>query len=266
MAARCALALAVVAWAGSAGAHTPPLLRCAPMDPRCADGGGLVVAGDPPPPPPPVEPAPPPPLELEPWTSGESTMPWAPAVAVGPSLVISRDFAAPGFAIGVGVRHFVQFDPNPWSRSTALAFATLGLAALPRGALLGNEMGLDLTSRVSWVSSDEIVIESALRPAFRVQVAGARIALPSVLGTLLPAVGFVGLSTDDTQPHAALAPRYGGLLLRWAFGVRWMALDTPVLLFAELEPSVSLIVPTERAAPNAFVGINLNVGVTPMQR
>jgi len=255
------LALVVLAaWAPPADAHQPP--RCRGVgDPDC--GLGLVVAVDPvPSPTPPPEPAP---AELESWTSGDATLPWAPAVTTGPTLVISRDFAAPGFLIGVGVRHFVRFDPNPWSRSPGLAFGTLGLAALPRGALVGNEVGLDLTSRLSWVSSDELVIETALRPALRVQAAGARISLPSVLGTILPAVGFVTLSSEDTDPHFAIAPRYEGLLLRWSFGVRYVARDSPVLLFAELEPSFALIVPTDGTRPSAMLGVGLQVGFTPMQ-
>ncbi len=192
-------------------------------------------------------------------------MPWTAEVATGPTLVVSRDFAAPGFIIGGGVRHYVRFDPNPWSRSTAVAFGTLGLAALPRGALVGNEMGLDLTGRLSWVSPDELVIETALRPALRVQAAGARISLPSVLGTILPAVGFATLSTEDTEPPAALAPRYEGLLLRWSFGIRYVARDSPVLLFVELEPSVALVVPTDGAAPTVMGGVGLQIGFSPMQ-
>ena len=192
-------------------------------------------------------------------------MTWTPAVAVGPSVLLTRDFAAMGFSIGVGFRHFVLFDPNPSTRGAPLAFATLGLGALPRGALIGNEMGLDGTSRVAWLSGDELFIETALKPAFRVQVADARISVPSVLGTLLPAFGFVTLSADDTAPHASLVPRYEGLLFRWAFGVRYVARTDPVLLFVELEPTLSLVVPVDGAAPSAMAGIGLMVGFTPMQ-
>lgn len=193
-------------------------------------------------------------------------MPWTAQPITGATVVATRDFVAPGFAVSGGFRHFVRFDPNPWSRSAGVALATLGLAALPRGALVGNEMGLDLSSRMSWVSSEAIVIETALRPVFRVQTASARISLPSVLGTFLPAIGFVAFGVEDADPHAALQPRYEGLLLRWGFGVRFVAMGSPFQLFAELEPNVALIIPTRAEAPHAMVGVNLQIGFTPMQR
>lgn len=193
-------------------------------------------------------------------------MPWTAQPITGATFLVSRDFTAPGFAVSGGVRHFGRFDPNPSSRSAVVALATLGIAALPRGALLGNELGVDLTSRIAWVTADAIVIETALRPIARVQAQGARIGLPSVVGALLPAIGFVSLSTEETDPHASLEPRYQGLLLRWGFGVRAVAMDSPVLLFAELEPSVSLIVPTRGEAPHAMFGVALQVGFSPAQR
>lgn len=175
-------------------------------------------------------------------------------------MIVTRDFAAAGFDVSVGVHHFIDYDPNPISSSTAAAVASLGVLALPKGALLGNEHGLELCSRPYFLPHDRALIETALRPVSRVLMAGSRLSLPSVIGVLLPAVGFSSLSKDKTSPSAAKAPEQSAFLSRWSFNARLILLETPVLLFLEVDPSVELLAPLAGGPPRGAFSANLNFG------
>lgn len=220
----------------------------------------LEIAVPPPPGPPPVQPRP-----LIPWTLAEGDrLRWIPTASAGPSVFVGRDFTGFGFNIGVGVHHLDDFDPNAPEVSGAARVATLGLLGLPRGLLWGNERGIELTSRLVWIGHDEMLGETAVRPVSRVLRADGRSSTPSVIGLLAPAVGFTTLVSKDDQPHAGLTGRYGGLLLRWSFGLRRALVEAPMWVFAELEPTAQIIVPADGSRAHASFGLNLNAGFLPL--
>jgi hypothetical protein len=187
-------------------------------------------------------------------------MVWAPAVAFGPSLLVTRDFVAAGFDVGVGIHHYRDYNRRPLTDSTAAAVASLGLLALPRGALLGNEHGIDLISRPYFLSGHRSLIETSLRPVSRVLIADSRVSLPSVLGALIPAIGVLGFASEDKSPSATFHGAYQAFLTRWSFDARVIFVPKPVLLFVEIEPSVEILMPFNGAATHAVFGANLNVG------
>lgn len=235
---------------------TPPLRR-----------GPLLLAGDTPPPPPPPPPPPSPPIQPKiPWTSGNGSMVWSPAVAFGPSFIVTPDFVAAGFDISVGVHHFIEYDPNPITYSTAARVASLGILALPKGALLGNEHGLEMVSRLYFLPHDRTLIETALRPVSRVLMAGSRLSLPSVIGALLPAVGVASLSKDKPSPSAGTSREQSAFLSRWSLNARLILLEKPVLLFLELDPFAELLAPFAGGPPHVAYGANLNFGFNIMER
>jgi hypothetical protein len=194
------------------------------------------------------DPPAPPPHSLLPWTLATGDLlTWAPAASAGPAAFVGRDFRGVGFSLAVGAHHFEAFDPNPPEVSGAARVASLGLLSLSRGALWGNERGVELIRLVS-----------------RVLRADQRTSLPSVLGTIVPAVGFTVLSSKDTQPHAGLRGPEEGLLLRWSFGLRRALVESPVWTFVELEPTVQLLVPADGSRAHGSLGLNLNVGMLPL--
>jgi hypothetical protein len=211
------------------------------------------------------DPPAPPPHSLLPWTLATGDLlTWAPAASAGPAAFVGRDFRGVGFSLAVGAHHFEAFDPNPPEVSGAARGASLGLLSLSRGALWGNERGVELTSRLVWIGHDEQFGETAIRLVSRVLRADQRTSLPSVLGTIVPAVGFTVLSSKDTQPHAGLRGPEEGLLLRWSFGLRRALVESPVWTFVELEPTVQLLVPADGSRAHGSLGLNLNVGMLPL--
>jgi hypothetical protein len=193
-------------------------------------------------------------------------MVWSPAVVVGPSFIVTPDFVAAGFDISVGVHHFIDYDPNPISTSSAAGIASLGILALPKSALLGNEHGVELVSRLYFLPHDRALIETALRPVSRVLVAGSRLSLPSVIGALLPAVGVSSLSKDTTSTNAGAAREQSAFLSRWAFDARLILLEKPVLLFLEIDPSAELLAPFAGGPIHGAYGASLNFGFNVMEK
>jgi hypothetical protein len=163
----------------------------------------------------------------------------------------------------VGVHHQSAYDPNPAAAGAAV-LASLGLLGLPRGLLLGNERGVELTSRVVWIGSGELLAETAIRPVSRVLRSDRRLSTPSVLGALAPAVGFTTLESKDAQPHAGLVKDYGAILFRWSFGLRHALVEAPVWVFVELEPTAQILVPADGSRSRGSLGLNLNAGFLPL--
>lgn len=241
--------------------NPPSDCRSAPQACGRATGTGtLRVATTEPPPPPP--PPPPPVLPEIPWNSGRRTMIWAPSATLGPSFVATRNFTLPGFDISVGVRHFGDYDPNPTTRDIGFGIATLGFLALPKSALLGNEHGVDLVSRLYWISDQEALLETALRPVLRVMTEHSRFSWPSALGTLLPAVGVSTLSAEKTDPHARLKPVYEAFLLRWSFDPRFVLVESPIFLFLQVAPTAEVLFPFDGSPAHATFGASLDLGFT----
>lgn len=195
-------------------------------------------------------------------------MSWTPAIAVGPSLLVTRDFVAGGFDISAGAHNFQDYDPNRLTDSTAAAVASLGLLALPKGALLGNELGVDFISRIYFLSGDRSVMETVLRPVSRVLRADSRVSFPSVLGTIVPAVGIATLFEKEgvTPQITSFHGDYLAFLTRWSFDARLIVLPKPVLLFVAAEPFVELFVPYSGAAPHCAFGANVNFGLSIVEK
>jgi hypothetical protein len=189
-------------------------------------------------------------------------MKWAPSFVLGPSLLVTRDFSAAGFDFSGGPRHFTDYDPNSIVDSTAASIFSLGVLALPKGAVLGNEHGLDLSVRLYFPRGGRDASSITLKPVARVLQANHALSLPSVLGTVLPAVGLAKFGEPDTTRPSAYSSRWF-FLARWSFAPRLVLVEDPVLLSLELEPAAEIYVPLAGGpALAAFSGcVNLGFGV-----
>lgn len=175
-------------------------------------------------------------------------------------MLATPGFTGGGFDLGVGARHFTEYDPNSIGESTAAKILSVGILAIPKGALLGNEHGIEFNSRVHFGSEKRVFLESSLRLASRVMTAKSRLNLPSVLGALLPTVGIATLVTPDP---AHLGPNKDDtyFLARWAFAPRYIATRGSAVVFIELEPSIELLAPFEGGAPRGAFAVGTNLGV-----
>ena len=117
-----------------------------------------------------------------------------------------------------------------------MAAASGGLLALPYQAWLGNERGVDLRVRGSIGQTAEhwgYGLSVGLAPHFRLATKNSRLRFPSVVGFLLPEVGYRHLSGGIDSLYLKLHRFTFGVLLGWRVAL-------------ELEPGMLLHIPMKK--------------------
>jgi hypothetical protein len=142
----------------------------------------------PPPPPPP----PPPTVLFDPCDSTPvpATISAA-AVTIGPEAARLDGMAQLGFTISPGYRRLIA--PNRPPTADGCFAPTPPIARLRGGPWLGSEYGFDVRAHVLWslpASTSAVSAIVGIAPIGRLLVANGRLRIPSILGLIVPEVGY----------------------------------------------------------------------------
>ncbi len=114
---------------------------------------------------------------------------WAGHVTLGPEFALSGLEPRMGVLLSPGFRRVVARDPR--SQSDPCSDRSSSLDAIPFSRVIGTEFGMDFRARVQWrlANPGGLVALLSAAPIGRI-VLGGRWRVPSILGALVPEVGY----------------------------------------------------------------------------